>query len=100
MTKILKAFAILLLIAINNAAYAGKVEINKTNAPEKSTYDSELRLLPEGCYATFRDKSTVESCNIEWTKVKAEKEVCENDKQGILIRDDARRKVVCVKQNI
>lgn len=100
MNKLLKAFAILMLIAINHAAYAGKVEINKTNAPEESIYQSELRLLPEGCYSTFRDKNTVELCNKEWAEVKAEKEVCENDKQGILIRDDARRNVICVKQKI
>jgi hypothetical protein len=99
MTTILKAFVLIMFTAISQTAHASNIERNEGNIPAESVYPSELRLMPEGCYAKIRDKDTVESCNKEWVLVTAEKEACETGKQGVLIRDDARRKVICVKKN-
>ena len=65
-----------------------------------SRYASELRLLPEGCYKTNTEDSTRAWCDDEWLKVKKRMLICEVENEGVLIRDDARRILLCVKSRL
>ena len=88
-----KIFFLAFLLGISGVADAEQVRLI-------DDYSSELRLLPAGCYKKTGDKAITERCVKQWDEIKKKKIECEDELQGMLVRDDARRKVICVKKQL